>query len=326
MIKASLGTACVLGLKKFNMDAPPTTAYFMVGEHCVNNCSFCAQGKNSNAKEHFLSRVIWPKYSRAEVFHRLADAYGSGELKRACLQVVQGPQAFEETISVLGNIRHYSEIPVCASAQIHKPEDVGVLLDAGADKVSIALDAVTPDLFQAVKGKNFADRIKLLEECAGMYPGRISTHLIVGLGETEYDMIKMIQWLTDINVTAALFAFTPTKGTPLANRPQPPIGKYRRVQVAHRLITTGKARLRDMRFMDGRLTIIDLAEDWSKIVADENGKAFQTSGCPYCNRPYYNESPQGTIYNYPRPLTDEEVRIAIRQCELGSAVTKEVRI
>jgi biotin synthase len=38
----------------------------------------------------------------------------------------------------------------------------------------------------------------------------------------------------------------------------------------------------------------------------ETGTPFLTSGCPGCNRPYYNERPGGPLYNYPRqPLPDE---------------------
>ena len=42
-----------------------------------------------------------------------------------------------------------------------------------------------------------------------------------------------------------------------------------------------------------------------------NGKAFETSGCQGCNRPYYNESPRQIPYNYPRPLTREEIEKAV---------------
>lgn len=325
MIKVSAGTACVLGLKKLKTDAPPTTAYFMLGEGCMNNCAFCAQGRESEAKEDLLSRVVWPPYPRPEVFGLLAEAYASGYFKRACLQVVQGPQALEETFSAVREIKKHSAIPVCVSAQLNKPEEAGILLAGGADKVCIALDAVTPELFQAIKGEDFQNRIKLLEECAGIYPGRISTHLIAGLGETEYDMIKMIQRLADLQVITALFAFTPLKGTPLAEKPQPPIGQYRRIQVAHYLITAGKAGLQDLQFNEGRLVAIDLpGRDWREIIIADNGKAFLTSGCPDCNRPYYNESPQGPVYNYPRPLTAGEVALAIAQCELGNAAAGEV--
>lgn len=38
----------------------------------------------------------------------------------------------------------------------------------------------------------------------------------------------------------------------------------------------------------------------------QTGEPFLTSGCPNCNRPYYNEKPSGPIYNYPRPLTKKE--------------------
>jgi biotin synthase-related radical SAM superfamily protein len=42
------------------------------------------------------------------------------------------------------------------------------------------------------------------------------------------------------------------------------------------------------------------------------GEPFQTSGCPDCNRPFYNEQPGGPLYNYPRPLTAGEVARAIQ--------------
>jgi len=31
------------------------------------------------------------------------------------------------------------------------------------------------------------------------------------------------------------------------------------------------------------------------------GKAFQTTGCPSCNRPFFTENPGGPLYNYPYP-------------------------
>jgi biotin synthase-related radical SAM superfamily protein len=45
-----------------------------------------------------------------------------------------------------------------------------------------------------------------------------------------------------------------------------------------------------------------------RLVADllADGRAFETSGCVACNRPYYNERPGQVPYNYPRPLTAGE--------------------
>ena len=47
-----------------------------------------------------------------------------------------------------------------------------------------------------------------------------------------------------------------------------------------------------------------------------SGEPFQTSGCPNCNRPFYNEQPGGILYNYPRPLTAEETAQAVQDMEL----------
>jgi len=43
------------------------------------------------------------------------------------------------------------------------------------------------------------------------------------------------------------------------------------------------------------------------------GEPFFTSGCPNCNRPFYNEKPSGPIYNFPRELTPEELSTAKKQ-------------
>ena len=46
------------------------------------------------------------------------------------------------------------------------------------------------------------------------------------------------------------------------------------------------------------------------------GEAFETAGCPDCNRPFYNERPGGTMYNYPRSLTAAEAEQAIAELRL----------
>jgi biotin synthase len=57
---------------------------------------------------------------------------------------------------------------------------------------------------------------------------------------------------------------------------------------------------------DGRL--IDFGVERQVLVKlVRTGEPFLTSGCPSCNRPYYNEKPSGPIYNYPRGLSLEEL-------------------
>jgi biotin synthase len=58
---------------------------------------------------------------------------------------------------------------------------------------------------------------------------------------------------------------------------------------------------------DERLIDYGVSESLLQQVV-ETGSPFLTSGCPGCNRPYYNERPGGPLYNYPRQPLPEEIR------------------
>jgi biotin synthase len=128
-------------------------------------------------------------------------------------------------------------------------------------------------------------------------------------------MVQVIQALQDWGVTVGLFAFTPVRGTEMAHVPPPPLAVYRRMQVARHLIAHGLARADDFAFApDGQLTDF-CRPHLSSLLAD--GVAFQTSGCPDCNRPYYNERPGGPLYNYPRRLNPDEIQRALAALQDG---------
>ena len=65
--------------------------------------------------------------------------------------------------------------------------------------------------------------------------------------------------------------------------------------------------IEDFRFnVKGEITSFGLlTKPLEKII--ETGNPFRTSGCPDCNRPYYNEKPSGPIYNYPYNITKEGI-------------------
>jgi biotin synthase len=156
--------------------------------------------------------------------------------------------------------------------------------------------------------------LSIIEATAERFPGLASVHLIVGLGETEREMIARILWAHDLGHGVGLFAFTPVRGTPLAGRLPPPLAQYRRMQAARWLILHHGVRMAHLSFDEyGTLVDIDLV-GWSRALSD--GEAFRTAGCPGCNRPFYNERPGGTMYNYPRPLTAAESQRCILDMQI----------
>ena len=310
MINVSIGTAAVLGLVDVPMAAAPTTAYLMLGGRCLMNCAFCAQARDSHASALNLSRVTWPELALRQVLSRLPDAVARGLIRRTCLQVTVVAGAFEQTLEVVRAVKAVSALPFDVSILPRDAAQVRELLAAGVDHIGFGLDAASERVFRQVKGGSWARSLALIEGTAREHPGRGAVHLIVGLGETEREMVERIQWAHDLGLVVGLFAFTPVRGTHLAERAPPRLSVYRRVQAARWLVVHDWARLEDMVFDAG-----GNLEQFGVSVSIP-GDAFRTSGCPDCNRPFYNEQPSGPMYNYPRPLNEEEAARAIWEMEV----------
>ncbi len=320
-IRASIGTAAELGLEKILLQAKPTTAYLLMysEETCLSNCSFCPQAKESLGRRDGLSRVLWPAYELDVIIELLKTLKTA--IKRICIQTVRYEKSTEDLLEI---IRRFSEskipIPLTVCCYPTTKEIFMELKKMGVSRVGISFDCATPELFNEIKGEKRGSDLswqlmeKSIQEAVKVFGKRfVSTHLIIGLGETEKQAVEFLQRFYDQNITVGLFAFTPVKGTPLEKHPQPPLDSYRRIQLARYLINAGKSAYSKMSFGNNneqKDRLLDFGidkEELAQIIT--YGKPFRTSGCPHCNRPFYNESPGKDLYNYPNELTDEEISI-----------------
>jgi biotin synthase len=324
-IRVSLGSAIVLGLLDGKLDAAPTTVYLMMYRQgkCNANCGFCPQARESHSRADLLSRVSWPVFPVNRVLSGIGKAVKDKRIKRVCFQALNYPQVFGHLLSLVRTVHRETRIPVSISCQPLNPENIRLLAKAGADRIGIPLDAATKELFDRVKGLHaggpytWENQFRRLVEAVRIFgKGGVSTHLIVGLGETEKEMVEVVQRCVDMGVLPALFAFTPIAGTALEGRAQPIISKYRRMQLARHLIVHGTTRYENMRF-DGEGCLVDYGVGKKMLMQNvETGLPFLTSGCPDCNRPYYNEKPSGPLYNYPRRITRGELEQIREQLNL----------
>jgi biotin synthase len=300
------------------MDAAPSTIYLLTYhyEKCWANCAFCSQARSSTSRSDLLSRVAWPVFSISLVLTQLKAVAKKKGVKRVCLQAINYANVFEDTLYLIKEIRK-SDIPISISCQPFTRNQIRQLAEAGIDRIGIPLDLATETLFEQVKGSLTGSRYSWKTHLSALTAavkllgkGNVSTHFIVGLGETDFELMHIMQQMLDMGVFPSLFAFTPIPGSQMRDKAQPPISRYRRLQIAHHLLVNGKTRSDNFKFSsEGYLLSFGIRNTCLTAVI-QSGVPFQTSGCPGCNRPYYNERPGGVLYNFPRkPNMDEIIKI-----------------
>lgn len=289
---------------------------------CAGKCSYCglSQTRQVHNDDKSFIRVSWPNYSLEDILQRVKE--NPKHISRVCVSMITHGRAFSDLCYVVKRFKDETDLYISALISptvMTKPGMLQQIKDAGADMVGIAVDCATEELFKQERGEGVGGPHRwehywnIVTEAVTVF-GRYKAgvHLIVGLGETEQEMIEVIQRAQDIGAHTHLFSFFPEMGSTLETRPQPPMGQYRRIQVARYIINKEYGRADKMTFNQaGQVTDFGISPDLlEQIIVD--GEAFMTSGCPgkdgktACNRPYGNERPSQPIRNFPfQPEPDD---------------------
>ncbi|MFQ6074867.1 MAG: radical SAM protein [Candidatus Bathyarchaeia archaeon] len=311
-VRVSLAAAMTLGFEGglFYRDARLTCINVLMQyqEGCRANCLYCGQAREvlggSDCKN--LIRVEWPSHRLDEVIERTRGV--QDRVERVCVAMITHPRAGEDLLTIVERIREDVDLPISTliTPTLMTKEHMRRIRRAGADMIGIAVDAATPELFHGLRGRGAKGPHQwnryvqgLREAVKVMGPGKVGCHLIAGLGETEWEMVSMIQMVYDLGARTHLFSFFPEAGSAMETWPQPSLEQYRRVQLARYLIDRGISRFERMSFDEGG-RLIDLGVDPEALRrVIEAGAPFETSGCPGCNRPFANERPGRPIRNFP---------------------------
>ena len=330
-VKLSTAAAITLGLVPGRMHRCAATRCLNLllayPEGCRAACSYCGLARRAGpaAEDRTFIRVGWPEIGLDDLIGRVAGLGAAGPFERMCISMVGHPDARADTLALLRRwtARLGSVIPV--SILSNPPgldrDDIAALRDAGADIFTVALDAATPEVFERHRGRAWPVYWRAFEEAAALFgPGRTGMHLICGLGETDAELLAVVQAVRDRGGRSHLFAFQPEAGSQLEHAAAVPRGRWRRVQLARYLIDFCGVRLEALRFDGtGRLEGYGLsAAELEPLVA--GGVPFRTSGCPgraredgsACDRPYGDSSPRD-IASYPFPPDGRDLRRIRRQ-------------
>jgi len=285
---------------------------------CKANCAFCIQSRDSSRERKDkmlldlkLCRLPMPTLAR-HIRGGLLEKLG---IERICLQTIFNPKTVDNLVSLVSSLNSVTSVPITACSIPVSKEIMVRLKEAGLDMITINYETATPELFYALRGpgrkgpytwEGTSEALAHAREVFGAL--KVGTHLQVGFGETQRDVLFRISELTNKQVRVSLFAFRPLPGTALQNRrDRVSYCDFHHIQLGSYLIKNGIREFDDFSFAeDGR--IIDYGIEESKLrELVLSGIPFMNRGCPGCNRIFFDNLPGERFYSYPRKPTAAEI-------------------
>ena len=287
------------------------TAYLLVDAWCDASCVYCWMPRVRGDRAR-LARVTWYPVSLERIISRLTG------YARICIQGVERPGVEEKILEIVRLIRSSGYRGGISVA--HVSSDISFyqeLYALGVDHVGLGVDVASERLSQAYgKRLSIDEYMRLASKLASICGrGRVYVHVIVGLGEYADELASFMRRAYSIGARVALFAYTPVGAGP---ERQPDLCYYRGAQLYRQLLDEGFEPEEYIQPVAG-------GEAWRVVHQPPRGlveRSLVTSGCPACNRPYYNESPRGPAYNVPSIslVTEDVVEEALR-CFSSSLAT-----
>jgi lipoyl synthase len=283
-------------------------------EGCLSDCGYCglARTRPGSYEDKSFIRVEWPLVSTDDLVERMARFEST--LTRLCISMVTHGHAYRDTCDITARIAQRVRTPlsILVAPPTLNRERLETFKGLGVDMIGIGLDAVTEELFRSIRtdvpagGLKWEKYWEVVTDAREIFgPWKVNVHTLVGLGETDHDLIETFVALRDKQIFSYLFCFNPEPDSRMASHPKSPLARWRRVQLAKHLIETEGYGLDQFDFdADGGLAHLRAERSAVEAVVDQ-GVAFMTNGCPGekgepgCTRPYGSYRPAEPFRDYP---------------------------
>jgi biotin synthase-related radical SAM superfamily protein len=181
----------------------PGQAFINITSDCIYNCSFCVSPDLSKKpKECSVDRWIELILAHAKNRSLEAVAITSG--------VAESPhKTVLDMVKIIKAIREkLPEIPIGAEPYLTSNDDVDLLYNAGATELKINLETPNRELFNTIcPGLDYDGIIQALLYSTSVFGrNQVCSNLIIGLGETDDEILSMVETLAAAGVVATLRA------------------------------------------------------------------------------------------------------------------------
>ena len=181
---------------------------------CPEDCGYCSQSKVSDAP---IEKYVW--LNEEKLFAGAKQA-AENQAKTYCIVASgRGPTDREigHVVKVVKRIKEELGLHICCCLGLLKPEQAKTLAEAGVDRINHNLNTSREYYETICTTHTYQDRLDTLQVAsdAGM---ELCSGIIVGMGETDADLVSVAMELNQLNVKSIPVNFlTSIEGTPLEN-------------------------------------------------------------------------------------------------------------
>ncbi|MGD0056422.1 MAG: radical SAM protein [Methanomassiliicoccales archaeon] len=181
----------------------PEQAFFNLDTDCIYDCKFCATRK--------LDKRITKNLDLDRIVDLVMEASKRDDFKAVAFTsaVVDSPSMTVGRLAyVISRVREELDptISIGVEPYVESHDDIDRLRAAGADEIKINIETYDRDIFGRVCGKRDLDwLLKTIKYAVGVFgTGRVCSNIIVGLGETDENVIEGIDHLAKMGCLATL--------------------------------------------------------------------------------------------------------------------------
>ena len=307
---------------------------------CRSDCSYCglARTRPGAYEDKSFIRVEWPLVATDALVERMVRH--EEILTRLCISMVTHPFAFRDTLDISRRVTSAVRAPlsVLVAPPTLNRSRLEELHQARVDMIGIGLDAATEDLFRSHRsdvpaggaGLSWEKYWSVVRDAREIFgPWKVNCHVLVGLGETDRDLVDLFVRLREMQVFSYLFCFNPEPDSRLGGQPKSSLTRWRRVQLIKHLVETAGFGWDEISVDSvGRLEHLGGPVEPVRD-ALRSGTAFMTNGCPGgdgqpgCTRPYGSYRPSEPFRDFPfQPETSdlEQIQTELSLREISQKV------
>ncbi|UCC92993.1 MAG: radical SAM protein [Thermoplasmata archaeon] len=216
----------------------PDQAFINLSGECVYECAFCNTHRMEPGRRKDVTPERWVEL--------VLEAYRRSPFAALAITSVASPdheammRAYETVIS--GVLAQVPDLAVGVEPYVQTPADIERLHEVGATEIKINVQTPDPDILERIcPGWELKRQYDMLEEAVAVFGrGRVTTNIILGLGEIDTDVASAIDRLGRMGVIPTIRVVRINDGNRkdlerALGHPVEPVPVDRHVRMAHLL-------------------------------------------------------------------------------------------